>query len=97
MDLPIRPKPSNLHKPRIRIVDKRETVYESRQPDYDVVRGAGGQLKAVPSGRFLRSTTFAELSTAIECAPRGAARRPEYALRMAEHPYGGVTVIEGAA
>jgi hypothetical protein len=87
MDLPIRPKPSNLHKPRIRIVERRETVYEIRQPNYDVVRNEVGQIEAVPSGRFLKSMTCAELSGALVCAPRGAAGRAAQALTMAANGY----------
>ena len=97
MDLPIRPKTCNLHKPRIRIVERRETVFEIRQPDYDVVRDESGQLAAIPSGRFLGSTVFKELATAMECAPRGAARRPAYALQMAGHPYMGKPIMEASA
>jgi hypothetical protein len=87
MDTEIRPRPSNLHKPRVRIVERRETVYEIRQPDYDVVRDTVGQVKAVPSGRFLKSMTCAELSDALVCAPRGAATRATYALEMAANGY----------
>lgn len=92
MDLPIRPRPTNLHKPRIRIVERRETVYEIHQPDYDVVRDKAGQLSAVASGRFLRSMTCKELSGAMECAPRGAAGRPAYALQMAGRIYNGTPI-----
>ena len=94
VDQPIRPKPSNHHKPRIRIVERRETVYEIRQPDYNVVRGSDGQIAAVPSGRFLRSMVCVELSTAMECAPRGAAGRPAQALQMAGLPYSGYPILE---
>ena len=87
MNLPVRPKPCNLHKPRIRIVEKRETIYEIRQPDFDVVRNEVGQIEAVPSGRFLRSMTCTELSGAMKCAPRGAAGRPTQALTMAMNGY----------
>jgi hypothetical protein len=87
MDQPIRPKPNNLHKPRIRIVEKRETVYEIKQPDYDVVRNEVGQIAAVPSGRFLRSMVCLEISGAMTCAARGAASRARYALEQAMNGY----------
>ncbi|MGF6492807.1 hypothetical protein ABIE56_000964 [Luteibacter sp. 621] len=94
MDPQIQPKPSNAHKPRIRIVECRETVYEIRQPDYDVVRNKAGEITAVPSGRFLRSMTCKELSTAMECAPRGAAGRPQHAIETAGRPYYGKPILD---
>lgn len=97
MDQPIRPRPCNLHKPRVRIVERRETVYQIRQPDYDLVRDKAGQIAAVPSGRFLGSMVCTELSTAMECAPRGASGRPAYALQMAGHPYMGKPILEQPA
>jgi hypothetical protein len=69
MDLPIRPKPSNAHKPRVRIVERRETVYETRQPIF--ATDAAGQ--PVPTGEYRDGMVYAQLSGAMTYAPNGAA------------------------
>lgn len=86
MDLPVRPKPCNLHKPRIRIVEKRHTVYESWQPEFAAQINAAGQIIAVPTGNYTYGMTYAQLSGAIKYAPNGASGRAERAARQGLTP-----------
>lgn len=78
MDTEIRPKPSNHHKPRVRIVERRETVYETRQPIFS----SDGAGRAVATGEYRPGMTYAQLSGAMKYAPNGAAAAARHAANQ---------------